>query len=437
MLASPQMTGTKTVYKPLTWQISPLRDKSPIMLLTGSAGGGKSRLAAEKVHAYMLKYPGAVGIVGRKDKTSARKSVVQVLRHRVMDGTTWGAYNKTEAVFRYNNGSRLWVVGMRDEEQREALRSIDKDGAIDIAWWEEANKLAEQDHNETLGRMRGRAAPWSQVIYTTNPDAPTHWIYKRLIKDGEASVYYSGAKDNPYNPPQYIDILEKLTGVQYQRLVLGKWVQAEGAVYDEYDPAVHLINEADMPEIHRWIVGVDFGFTNPFVATLWGLDADDRMYLYKQVYYSKRIVEDHAPAIKQMIGDRHIEAWITDHDAEDRATLERHLEISTQAAYKDVSPGIQAVKQRLTMQADGKPRLFIVRGAVGEIDYNLEEARRPTCTEDEVVSYAWEQSKDGRPIKEQPVKINDHGMDEMRYVVAYVDDVAQMQTWSFDNIFYD
>lgn len=442
MLTFPLTTGTKTknqkvnsTFVPLDWQLSPFRDKASVMLLTGSAGGGKTRLAAEKIHAYCLKYPGTVGIVGRKDKTTARRSVVQVLLYRVMSNTKWGIYNKTEGVFQYFNGSRLWVVGMRNEEQREQLRSIDQDGAVDIAWMEEANKFSEIDHNEILARMRGKSASWSQIIYSTNPDSPTHWIYRRLIQGGQASVHYSHAKDNPNNPPEYLQILDSLTGVQKLRLADGKWVQAEGAIYENYDPSIHLIDEADLPEIRRWVVGIDFGYTNPFVASLWGLDADDRLYLVKQIYKTKTLVEDHAPKIAEMIGDLRIEAFICDHDAEDRATLERHLGIATTTAYKSVSPGIQAVSNRLKVQKDGKPRLFIVRSAVANPDPYLEEGKKPTSTEDEFPGYSWATTPEGKPIREEPNKVNDHGMDEMRYIVAYVDNIQFGEAWSFGNPF--
>ncbi len=54
------------IFAPLPWQVEPWRDKSRVLLLTGSAGGGKSRLAAEKIHGACLKYPGAVWLMMRK-----------------------------------------------------------------------------------------------------------------------------------------------------------------------------------------------------------------------------------------------------------------------------------------------------------------------------------------------------------------------------------
>ena len=46
------------VYRPYDWQRAFLLDRSLFCLLSGSAGGGKSKCAAEKIHAYMKKYKG-------------------------------------------------------------------------------------------------------------------------------------------------------------------------------------------------------------------------------------------------------------------------------------------------------------------------------------------------------------------------------------------
>jgi phage terminase large subunit len=74
-------------------------------------------------------------------------------------------------------------------------------------------------------------------------------------------------------------------------------------------------------------------------------------------------------------------AVICDHDAEDRATLERHLGMTTSRATKDVSPGLQAVVARLRVAGDGRARLFYLRDSLPSRDRMLEERKRPTCTE--------------------------------------------------------
>lgn len=414
-----QNSSVLNAFKPLEWQIPAWYDYRRIKLLTGAAGGGKSRLAAEFLHAYMLRYPRATGVVGRKDKTAAYRSVVPFLQYTVMGDTAWGVYHKSEGLFEYSNGSHLWVVGLRDEGQRENLRSIGRDGSFDIGWLEEANKLTLNDHQELITRMRGNRGGFRQLLYTTNPDHPEHWIKKLLIDQKQASTYYSRPEHNPSNPPDYILALQQLTGIFYQRMWLGQWVQAEGAIYPEYDSSIHLLDRKIItPHDGRYVVSVDFGYTNPFSATLWRITGDGVILQVKQIYRTQRLVEDHAIDIRKMILGcgipiPRIEAWVCDHDAEGRATLERHLGIQTRPAYKAISEGIQAVKTRLTNKT-----LFLNLNAVDDTDEELEKKYLPTSTSDEVPGYVWSDKKEETPISE-----HDHGCDDMRYMVCYVDKV--------------
>ena len=415
------MNNILHVYKPLPWQVAPWRDMSRVLLLTGAAGSGKSRVAAEKFHAFLLRYPGSTGVVGRKDKTAAHRSVVPFLNYTVMGQSQWGEYKQGEGMFQYSNGSQAYVVGVRDEGQRENLRSIGRDGSFDIAWFEEANKLTLSDHQEISARLRGTHGAFRQIIYSTNPDHPEHWIKKLLIDGKQASVYYSRPEDNPSNPPDYIEALKNLTGVYRERMWEGKWAQAEGAIYPEYNSSIHLLDRRVItPHDGRYIVTVDFGYTNPFSCTLWKINPEGVMFQVKQIYRTQRLVEDHAPLIKAMllscgIPIPRIEKWICDHDAEDRATLEKHLHIKTTAAFKDISSGIQAVKARL--QAN---RLFLNLNAVDDPDPLLEKSYAPTSTAEEITGYAWSDKK-----QETPIGVNDHGLDEMRYGVAYVDKLSR------------
>lgn len=410
-------------YQPLVWQIEPLNDKSSTLLLTGSAGGGKSRCAAEKINAYCWTYPNSTWLIMRKAREWAGKSIVPFMWQTVIGRDKRVKYNKSEGVFYYPNGSVIYSGGMMDDKQRESVRSIGGDGGLDGAWFEEANAFTRNDYEEIIGRVRHTAADWQQIILTTNPDSPNHWIYKDLIEGGGASVYYSGAKDNPNNSPAYLNNLQKLTGVMKTRLVDGKWVQAEGAIYDEFEPSIHMIDADKCPEFVRRFRAVDFGHTNPFVCQWWGEDADGRLYRYREMYVTKKLVEDLTPKIVALSEGEAINSTVADHDAEDRATMEKHG-IYTVAAQKDVLSGIQAVKMRLKVQADGKPRLYFVRGALVEPDQLLEEAKKPVSTEDEITGYSWKKYDDGKPNKEEPVKVNDHGCDTMRYLVKHVDDLS-------------
>jgi len=407
-------------YRPLPWQVPAWRSKTRILLLTGSAGGGKSRAAAEKLHGLMLRYAHAQGLMLRKTRESMVNSTVLFFERSIAGRTPFCTHVPSKHRFEYTNGSILAYGGMKDEEQREQIRSVGQAGGVDFAWMEEAAEFSRADFDELLARMRGNAAGWRQLILSTNPDADTHWINRDLIVGGGAEVLYSSARDNPANPEDYARMLDLLTGVRRDRLRDGKWVAAEGLVWDAYDPAIHLVPRFPIPPTWRRIRVVDFGYTNAFVCQWWALDDDGRAYRYRELYRTQRICEDHARQIVALSKGERIEATVADHDAEDRATLLRHG-IPTVPARKDVSPGIQAVENRLRVAGDGKPRLYLLRDSLVERDRTLEAAHLPTCTEEELPAYVWPKAPDGKPLKEQPVKANDHGCDCLRYLCAYLD----------------
>lgn len=424
-------------YDPLPWQIACWKDCRPIMLLTGGAGGGKSRTAAEKMHALALRYPGATLIIGRKARETMKNSTIPFFMRTVGPDPNVRHISSENRV-EYSNGSQVIFFGMNDAKQREALRSVGSKGAVDFAWLEEANAFTRQDFEEVLGRMRGTAAGWIQLILTTNPDRPSHWINQDIIIPArtekgakDLAVYYSKAGDNTHNPESYQHTLNRLTGVQRLRLVNGLWVQAEGVVYDDFDPDGadgkdgHIIDRFEIPHDWRRIRMVDFGYTNPF-SCMWGtLDHDSRLYIYREIYQTKVLCEDHARRIVALTGAERIEATVADHDAEDRATLERHG-VPTRKAFKAIDAGIQAVKARLRKADDGRPRLFFFRDCLVETDPALQEAKQPTGILQELEAYAWPKGADGKPNKEVPVDAWNHSCDSLRYGVAYVDGIDKL-----------
>lgn len=247
---------TIATFNPLPWQVPAWRDTSAVVVYTGSAGGGKSRLAAEKLHGYCLRYAGAMAMVLRKERVTLTNSILPLLEREVIGDDPRIRHAQSKHRYEYANGSMLIYGGMADDEQRENVRSM----ALDIVWMEEATRFTEQDYNELLARMRGNAANWRQIVLTTNPDAPTHWIKRRLIDGLEAHVYTSAAGDNPHNPEQYALALGAMTGIQRQRLLEGKWTQAEGVIYDNWTHENITLAADFNPDYGAVYWGVDDGY---------------------------------------------------------------------------------------------------------------------------------------------------------------------------------
>ena len=97
---------------------------------------------------------------------------------------------------------------------------------------------------------------------------------------------------------------------------------------------------------------------------------------------------------------------VADHDKQERMEL-WNAGVTTTPANKDVDSGIQKVAERLVVQADGRPRLFIMRNCTSLIN--------------EFGKYQWRSRREGSPAKEEPLKVDDHAMDALRYMVQEVD----------------
>lgn len=387
------------------------------VVLAGPAGTGKSRACLEYVHKQLIQYPGSRALALRKTHISLVESAVVTYREKVLDPADgvsfYGGSQQEPAAFRYPNGSRLLLGGM------------DRPGKVmskeyDLIYVQEATELNENEWETLTTRLRWGVMPVQQLVGDCNPDAPTHWL-KRRGDAGKTVLLESRHEDNPSVTPEYLAKLDALTGVRYLRLRLGLWAAAEGMVYEAWDRAIHLVDRFEIPGTWPRYWSVDFGYTNPFVWQCWAEDYDGRLYLEREIYRTQRLVEDHARDILRVTARLpRPQAIYCDHDAEDRATLERHLEMTTEGAYKAVSPGLQAVASRLRPAGDGLPRLVFFRDALVERDPALDESKRPASTVEEFDGYVWD-TANGRRTGEAPVKRDDHGMDALRYMVATKD----------------
>lgn len=440
------MTGAVVDFEPRGAVLEAFRAREGEVLVSGAAGTGKSVGLLYKIHLSMLKYPGARALVSRKTHVSLTASTLVTLRQNVASEALaaglmkyFGGSGAEPAAYRYKNGSAI-VVGGLDRPSR--LLSTE----YDLAMVDEATETTPEDIDTIITRLRHGVMPYQQLLMATNPAGPTHHL-KARADSGRCRMLYSQHEDNPrmfaggawteYGKT-YLARLETLTGVRYQRMRHGLWVAAEGLVYPDWSPAVHVVDR--LPEGSenwtRWWT-VDFGFSNPMVVLFFAEDPDGRLWLYRQIYQTHCLVEDMARKIKKIV-QRTDGTWreprpraiICDHDAEDRATLERHLGQGTQAAKKTVSDGVQAMQVRLRPAGDGKPRFFVVEDSLVERDSELVDAKKPCCFEDEIAEYVWPQ--DVKPDKrEAPVKENDHAMDAGRYMIAHRDLVGTPRYRSF------
>lgn len=408
------------------------------IMLSGPAETGKTYAICYFLDRLLRGHKGIQVLLCRKTHKSIYTSVLRTYR-KVIDGrndiTSYGG-EKPEW-YRYANGAQLTFAGLDNPDK--ILSS-----EYDVIYVNQAEELTINDWETLTTRATGRAAnaPFSIVIGDCNPSKASHWILQRKSID-RRDTYHS---DNPtlYTANgeltargiKALAVLNNLTGVRKLRLADGKWVNAEGAVYSDYDSNIHLIDRFDIPNAWRRIIAIDFGYTNPFVASWYAIDNDDRLYRYREIYQTQSLVEDMAREIIALSQGENIEAVICDHDAEDRATLLKHG-IPNVKAYKAIKNGIEAVQLRLRKTGDGKPRVYFLRDSLIRTDESLRDRHLPTCTEEEIDGYEYPPGLDGKPVKEIPIDKDNHGLDTLRYAVCYVDNIGIELQDSVQMVIYD
>jgi phage terminase large subunit len=328
------------------------------------------------------------------------------------------SYNKSDMIIDLVNGVEIvCVAGDRDD-------TIDRIRGITIGgfYGDEISRSSEYMHEVLVGRLRDGRGPM-KGWYTTTPKG-FNWLHRifveKRLKNGEPlsdpedyEIFTGSTFDNPHTPDAYKQSVKNAyVGVFAKQELYGEFVGYEGLVYPGFHRDMHVIDTTNMPMKAVW-GGVDFGFSNPSVILQVGEDYDGRLYIMKE-FYESRITDSQLAGIAKS-EFTNVEEYVADSENPSGIREFSNLGLNCRGIAKRqgergenfVSWGIKKVAQRLEPQADGKPRLYVDRKCVN------------TITEFE--NYRYPEEKDEKPSQEAPIKIFDHALDALRYLVCHVD----------------
>ena len=279
--------------------------------------------------------------------------------------------------------------------------------AVDAIYQDEQIKSdSEAIYTEMQARLMDKQGFFAGSM---TPIQPQPWLEER-IEDLPRSdeIFYSNLNDNRKSRGGYIRdaeidlmIAQWPTEVQETR-IKGHFAAFLGAVYKTFNRRVHVCDPFKIPKDWPRYRVIDWGFNNPFACLWLARDKDKHWYVYNEHYEAQQTLAHHADRIKRISGKERYRVTWADHDAQDRHEF-KELGIRTVAAKKDVHLGIEAVQAALKIQGDKKPRLQILRHCKHTIK--------------EMGGYKWAEGNDTRDAKDEPLQLNDHTCDCVRYAI--------------------
>ena len=340
------------------------------------------------------------GVCGKTISSLRRNVLSEILPRLEALGATWKEKRTENLVVVTFQGHRnqFYIFGGRDESSASLIQGITFAGVL----MDEVALMPRSFVDQACARC---SVAGSRLWFNCNPAGPSHWFYKTWILEAEnrncLRLHFT-MEDNPSLTEAIRERYRRLyTGVFYRRFVLGQWAQAEGRVYDFFEP--EMVKAAPAQGYQKWYISCDYGTVNPTSMGLWGLH-QGVWYRVKEFYFSSRekqrqmTDEEYAEAMSKLAGDRQVTAVIVDPSAASFIEVLRRRGWRVQKAENDVLSSI-----RLTSDCLKDGRVVICEGC-------------RDCLR-EMDEYVWDLSSEA---KDRVKKENDHAMDDMRYFVATV-----------------
>lgn len=312
--------------------------------LSGGRGCGKTIDLLLYALRFCRRVSGFRIVWARSEYATIKTTVIPTLEHRIFKYPMGDSKNKhpmnpfileggTNSPKRllFDNKSEIRFIGL---DSKSKTRGLECDLAI-------LNEGSREDTSEAWGEMGavqsgGRGGAWyvkgnpfNQLITDSNPDAPTHWIYKNFRNenpdDNDTGIYDFGDKlwlgytdtDNPLhcNEDGSINELGKQKkedllrfykdGFERQRMAFHQWVAAIGMVYSMWEPDTMEVkmDKSDFKENSKWYMGLDLGGTVPFAACFVNVDQKGKQKMYKEIVKSQCLLEDVEAEMTEIIGD--------------------------------------------------------------------------------------------------------------------------------------
>ncbi len=340
------------------------------------------------------------GVCGKTISSLRRNVLSEILPKLQALGAKWREKRSENLVTVQFLGreNQFYVFGGRDESSASLIQGITFAGIL----LDEVALMPRSFVEQACARC---SVTGSRLWFNCNPAGPGHWFYKTWILEAEERnclrLHFT-MEDNPSLTPQIRQRYQRLyNGVFYRRFILGQWAQAEGRVYDFFEP--DMVQSVPAGRFEKWYISCDYGTVNPTSMGLWGLQRGV-WYRVQEFYFSSRSEMrqmtdgEYEVELGRLAGDRPITAVVVDPSAASFMEVLRRKRWRVVKAVNDVLSGIRLTSEKL------KSGEIVICDTCGDCLREMDE-------------YVWDLQSGA---KDRVVKEHDHAMDDMRYFVSTV-----------------
>lgn len=258
-----------------------------INIFEGSVRSGKTYISMVIWGLWVARSPKeSCYLMAGKTMNTLKRNVLEPMTEIFGRRFTYNTTKKEARLF----GRRVYLEGAANAGAEGKIRGMTLRGA----YCDELTLFDEGFFVMLLSRLSERGA---KLIATTNPDNPSHWVKRDYLDNPKLDLMSMSftLDDNIFLPRDYVRALKsEFCGVFYDRFILGKWVAAEGRVYESFSKK-NVVSSKEMSEklsrnklVHS-AVGVDYGGNGSASAFVHvGFDAGYKNMYVLSEYYDKK-----------------------------------------------------------------------------------------------------------------------------------------------------
>lgn len=382
-------------------QIIVAEDTHRFRVLDTGRRWGKTTLASEEIKGESL--AGAEKCVYVAPTYQQARDIFWEAIKRELRPITIGKPNESRLEITVHTAKKsTCIVMLRGWEAIETMRGQSVDFFVfdEVAMYRNFWRIWQEVLRPCLTDRKGRA------MFISTPKGFNHFndLFNLQEEDSDFKSFQFTTYDNPHIPVEEIEKAKlELTEDRFYQEYMADFRKMEGLVYKEFDRDRHVFNatefEAEQDTSFSWnqfVVGVDYGFTNPAAVIQIFEDSTGCFYVMDEMYERGKTdmeVNEYVAALKpqKVYPDPAAAGAIAD--------LKRKLP----HAVREVVKGKDSIKNGI----DRVRELF-------KAD-KLKIASRCTNVIVELETYSYPDKKPGKNEYEDPIKENDHAMDALRY----------------------